>query len=156
MSDEEIISQRNLANEQEKPVGLFAGLFQGIIDTFREHEQHLRELVIAQREKKLEISENQQLSIEPEASRSWVLGLLEEWLFKKELMASIKPEAPAQTKELVHIGLGAKDAYIDKPDALAQNQGPSLGDLGNLPSPHTPMNIVGRSQSQNVGHLLAA
>jgi len=133
---------RELAEEQKKPIGLFAG----VLKIFT--KEYLQERVMALREKKLETSEGQQIAAEAETSKSFLLGLLDRWLFKEQaLSAAATPEAPVQAKELVDIGMD-KNSFRDNPEAASQRDS-LLASLGELKSPHTP--AVARSHSQNLG-----
>ncbi len=137
-----IESKRTLANEQEKPLGLFAGLFKGFSEAFEEHKQNLQELVMAQRER----------IAKAEKDKPFPLAMLDAWLFSEEKEVAKTPPAPERDKELVHIGAD-RTALIDNPAALAQQRDPSFAELMNnslKPTP-TPSVAVHSSQSADVG-----
>lgn len=137
---------RNLAEEQAKPIGLFTGLFKNITKAFEEHKQHLEERVIAQREKKIILAEEEQ-KIEAETPKSFLKAMLDKWLFDEERVPQISAIQQDYSRELVHIGGDKTSSIPIEPEP--QKSDSLLAMLGNLPSPSTP--AVARSHSQDVG-----
>lgn len=140
---------RNLAIEQEKPLGLFAGLFEGISKAFEEHKQNLQERVMARRERIRGAAEEKQ-ELAAETPKPFLLAMLDKWLFGEEKDVPKMPPAPEREKELVHIGAD-KTALIDNPAALAQQRDPSFLELTNNSLKPTPTPSVHSSQSADVG-----